>query len=56
MTPLVMSYDSYMQLDVASRKLPIIAVTDAKLAASLEKHITDLHLRVQKELAGMGGR
>lgn len=44
------------QLDVASRKLPIIAVTDAKLAASLEKHITDLHLRVQKELAGMGGR
>ncbi|CAM9900998.1 unnamed protein product [Ectocarpus fasciculatus] len=44
------------QLDVASRKLPIIAVTDPKLAAALEKHISDLDGRVRKELAGSGGR
>ncbi|CAM9589685.1 unnamed protein product [Sphacelaria rigidula] len=44
------------QLDVASRKLPIIATTDTKLAASLEKHIADVYVRVQKELAGKGGR
>lgn len=44
------------QLDVASRKLPIIAVTDPKLSTALEKHISDLDGRVRKELAGAGGR
>ena len=44
------------QLDVASRKLPIIAVKDPKLAAALEKHIADLNARVRKELGGQRGR
>lgn len=44
------------KLDVASRKLPIISANDAKLAASLEKHISDLDARVRKQLSGCGGR
>ncbi|CAM9557708.1 unnamed protein product [Discosporangium mesarthrocarpum] len=44
------------QLDVASRKLPIIAVRDPGLAKMLEASISDLDGRVNSELAKNGGR